>query len=750
MIGIFSGCRYRNYARNMRKLFLFLLGLNVLQPDSLFATHFRLGHLSWLPTGNPGEVEFHLVNGFRRNDAEYPGTAPDGYTQTGDIITEFIGGTAFNFGDGTTSTPRLQYVVTAYSVTEDYIICEALQPGTQNRYIRHTYPGPGPFIAGISACCRLNGTGGVDLNNRSNGIYTIQTTVRPYNGNRSPVASLFPIITVPETNNASFIVPVTDQNSDTLRFRISTDAEAGGGSSPPNLTVNPNTGIVTWNTVGLDQTKFWTVQVIAEDLDAGLNVKSKIPIDFLLRISTNNFKSPPICTLNPPSPLNAYVGQMVSFTISGSDPDTNEVVTLNTAGLPSGATTTPALPLSGSPDQAVQSTFNWTPAGTQGGTYQMVFSAIDSSGLPSFAPITLNISPILLSGGAPIIMSEAYSPTNGAVDPGETITLVFSIKNIGALAATNVVATLLASESINLPSEPQTYGAIPANDTVSRPFTFQANGPCGSTISATLQLQEGTNHLGNINFQIVLGAPFSPLVQDFDSVTLPTLPSGWTTAFQGAGTNWLLSTTTNDTAPNSIFGADTDDASTNDLTSPSVFIPSPGSQLSFRHYYYTEKNYDYCSLMISVGGGVFVDILAAGGTFATNGYTGLGWSGKSQGFISTIVNLPSSANGQNIRFRWRISSDSSVAFEGWYVDSISIRGVTCCVPPPSLTAQIFSNALFISWPSNAQNYSLQYATNLLPPINWQPSSNVITISGGKNSTSNNLVGSARFYRLYLP
>jgi hypothetical protein len=734
----------------MRKLFLLLLGWNVLCPDTLLATHFRFGHLNWQPTGKSGEVEFHLVNGFRRNDIDYPGSAPDGFTQTGDIISEDIGDTAFSFGDGSASTPRLQYVVTAYSVTENYIICEALQPGTTNRYIRHTYSGPGPFIAGISSCCRIDGTGGFDLNNRSSASYTIQTTVAPYDRNRSPVASLFPIITVPEANNASFMIPAADPDGDTLRFRLSTDAEAGGGSSPPNLTINPNSGLLTWNTIGLDQTRFWTVQVIVEDLDAGLNVKSRIPIDFLLLISRNNFNRPPICTLNPSSTQIVYVGQPISFTISGSDPDPDDVVTLNTGGLPAGATTTPALPLIGNANQAVQSTFNWTPAATQGGTYQLVFSAFDSSGIAGLAPLTINVSPMLLGGGPPLLSLETFSPTNGAVDPGETVTLVFPIKNIGALSSTNVVATLLASENVNLPSAPQVYGAIPPNGTVSRSFTFQANGPCGSIVPATLQLQEGSNNLGTISFQIPLGKTFSLLAENFDAVTRPNLPPGWTTAFQGVGANWMTSMTTNDTGPNSVFGVNTSDASTNDLTSPAVFIPSAGSQVSFRHYYNTEEDFDFCSLMISIGAGPFTDILAAGGSFAGNGYIGEGWSGQSPGFISTVVNLPPAAVGQSVRIRWRITSDFVFKNEGWYVDSISVLGTSCCLPPPSMTAQTSGGAFLIYWPTNALNYSLQYATNFLPPIHWQPLTNAITVRGDNYSVSNNIVGPARFYRLSSP
>src|SRR6185295_10046884 len=88
------------------------------------------------------------------------------------------------------------------------------------------------------------------------------------------------------------------------------------------------------------------------------------------------------------------------------------------------------------------------------------------------------------------------------------------------------------------PSGPQTYGAIPSNGVVSRNFSFRANGPCGGLITATLQLQEGPNNLGQVNFPILLGASVNALAENLDTVTAPNLPPGWIAALQGAGTAW--------------------------------------------------------------------------------------------------------------------------------------------------------------------------------------------------------------------
>jgi hypothetical protein len=88
---------------------------------------------------------------------------------------------------------------------------------------------------------------------------------------------------------------------------------------------------------------------------------------------------------------------------------------------------------------------------------------------------------------------------------------------------------------------------------------------------------------------------------------------------------------------------------------------------------------------------VFQDILAAGGSFVSNGYNRtlstsysnpLGgrsaWSGTSTNYVTTIVNLPAAAAGQNIQLRWRCGSDSSVSSNGWFIDTLSIKDATCC------------------------------------------------------------------------
>ena len=104
------------------------------------------------------------------------------------------------------------------------------------------------------------------------------------------------------------------------------------------------------------------------------------------------------------------------------------------------------------------------------------------------------------------VTAESASPANNAPDPDETVTVNFPLKNFGTGATTNLVATLQASGGVLAPSGPQSYGVItPIGGTVARPFTFVADGNCGDTITATLQLQDGPDDLGTVSFTFQLG-----------------------------------------------------------------------------------------------------------------------------------------------------------------------------------------------------------------------------------------------------
>lgn len=333
-------------------------------------------------------------------------------------------------------------------------------------------------------------------------------------------------------------------------------------------------------------------------------------------------------------------------------------------------------------------------------------SSLINSLAPRFAtPFLTNVSATILT--------EGCAPANGALDPGETVTVNFSFKNLGGVKTTNLVVTLLPDNGVLWPSAAQSLGALGVGATASRSFTFTANGPCGSTLPARLQFQDGPANLGTLVYSFTLGKPISALSQTFDSVAAPNLPPGWTSVATTNVSAWVTSTLLFDSEPNAVFADEPQVRGIEDLLSPVIPITSPLAQLIFRQSYNTESDpvvvtqaFDGGLLEIQVGTNDFTDILAAGGSFATGGYTRTistltnddnpltgrqAWGGNSGGFISTVVNLPASAAGQSVQFKWRFALDTGNFFggRGWYIDSVSVRdGATCCNPSADVAVTV--------------------------------------------------------------
>jgi hypothetical protein len=303
--------------------------------------------------------------------------------------------------------------------------------------------------------------------------------------------------------------------------------------------------------------------------------------------------------------------------------------------------------------------------------------------------------PVMASDSS-ALTAEGFAPPNGAIDPAETVTVNFTLRNIGPGNTSNLVATLLPTGGVTNPSSPATYGVISGNGgTGTQPFTFTADPSlaCGGSLVATLHLQDGALDLGNVTFTFDLGSKSIMLSEGFDGVSAPALPAGWTaTVASGLSTNnWRTVTTSPDTAPNTAFVPDIGSVHDVRLDSPVFAVGLTGAQLSFRNNYATEAGFDGGVLEISINGGPFTDILAAGGSFVSGGYnrtlsTGFSnplpgrqaWSGNSNGYVTTVVNLPAAAAGQNVQLRWRFGSDSSVAGTGWRVDTIQLTSGFVC------------------------------------------------------------------------
>jgi hypothetical protein len=117
--------------------------------------------------------------------------------------------------------------------------------------------------------------------------------------------------------------------------------------------------------------------------------------------------------------------------------------------------------------------------------------------------------------------------------------------------------------------------------------------------------------------------------------------------------------------------------------------------LHFNHAYEFEPgSYDGGVLEYSLNGGDWTD---AGSLFTHNGYNGTisplysnplggrsGFVNKSNGMYSSRADLSGLAGG-NVRFRFRIGTDTSVDNWGWFIDDVRISSCPSSPPPPFQT-----------------------------------------------------------------
>ena len=193
------------------------------------------------------------------------------------------------------------------------------------------------------------------------------------------------------------------------------------------------------------------------------------------------------------------------------------------------------------------------------------------------------------------------------------------------------------------------------------------------------------------------------LGESFDFVMPPALPAGWT-ATNGINPDGILWQTSNSGLPSPPSDSPPNAAWVNDPAAISdKYLDSPRIEnsildhafLSFQNNYSLEASQDGGVLEISIDGGPFQDILAAGGSFIAGGYNGTisaccgnplagrqAWTGSSGGFIGTTVDM-SVARGHTIVLRWRMGSDSSVSGQGWRIDNVQM---VCEGPSPTPTA----------------------------------------------------------------
>ncbi|MEO6589931.1 MAG: M36 family metallopeptidase, partial [Pyrinomonadaceae bacterium] len=345
------------------------------------------------------------------------------------------------------------------------------------------------------------------------------------------------------------------------------------------------------------------------------------------------------------------------------------------------------------PDAAADTADVWAGFALRGMGFSSVVNAVGSGSGTARVAEAFDLPNLLQT--PTFTVSDSSGDNDGFPEPGETLTLSIPLTNNTGNNATGSTLQLVGGGSAD-------YGTINNGQTVIRNITYTvpANTTCGSVVTLTFNVNSS---IGATSFTrtINIGIPQTTFTQNFDGVTAPAFPAGWTAVSVQSGINFVNSTLNPDTAPNSAFAADPATVGGgSDLTSPPIAITAPAAMVSFRNRFDTEGGWDGGVLEISINDGAFQDIITAGGRFIENGYNGsLGagannplanrnaWNGDSGGYINTTVQLPASAAGQNIRLKWRFGADDNTVGNGpnpgWYVDGVKVVGNYACSFTPN-------------------------------------------------------------------
>ena len=265
------------------------------------------------------------------------------------------------------------------------------------------------------------------------------------------------------------------------------------------------------------------------------------------------------------------------------------------------------------------------------------------------------------------------SCTSKCFGPGDSATFMITVRVDPCLGNTQLTGTASASSASIEPN--------PGNNTAIETSTVVDTGVCNDENICTVG-----DHCGpGIGFQ-----------ESFDGVAAPFLPAGWrTTLVIGplGARPWRTVAANPHTEPNSVFTPDAGEIRDSVLDSPPIPIVSAHAQLRFQNRYDFELAQDGGVLEISIGGGDFLDIEAAGGTFTEGAYNGtisedfgspiggrFAWTGRTPTFVPTTVNLPPGVAGQSVVLRWRVATDRGLGAVGQWIDTVSVTGSDACLP----------------------------------------------------------------------
>jgi uncharacterized repeat protein (TIGR01451 family) len=374
-------------------------------------------------------------------------------------------------------------------------------PDTSNNsatVVSHVIPASADLMAGIAAVPNLIVLGGtltytVTVTNRgpsdSSGVIVgnalppnaVVLSATVSQGSISPGANLWTVGTLPVGAGAAAIITVAP----TQEGLITATSTAQGDQLDPvpaNNTATVTTVVGPAADLAISITDFPDPTVVSSNVTYLVVVTNRGP-SAATGVTVNDFlpANVPVISTNATQGTIAISGTTLSWNVGALASGAKATLTIVVTTITNGVLTTSA-----------------TVAGAQND--------------PNPANNSATASTLVAPGGVAIeaagatLTAESFTPPNGAIDIGETVTIILRLRNSSNVSTLNLVATLGPTNGVT-PISPttQTYGVLaPSGFPVGRAFTFTASGTNGQTISPTLQLHDGVTVYPPVTFNFTL------------------------------------------------------------------------------------------------------------------------------------------------------------------------------------------------------------------------------------------------------
>lgn len=267
--------------------------------------------------------------------------------------------------------------------------------------------------------------------------------------------------------------------------------------------------------------------------------------------------------------------------------------------------------------------------------------------------------------------------------PGDTGSVRFALESKGQSPVSGSIRWTTASVWLTLMDSTASVElpAVTGVDTVDLSFVVSPDAIGPVALESVLQISVAGQVVATQPLVVRVGMPLVVLSNDAENgLTGWTATGTWNTTtshYHSPGHSFTES-------PSGNYPANADYRLT--MTSGIDFTNQSAVAISYWERYVTEADYDYCLVEYSTDGGTTWKSLRR-------------VSGSNPAWTLRTLNVADATGEGDVRFRFRLTSDQSLQYDGWYVDDIAVSAY-----PREPVVGIPSGARIIRRPFLAQNY----------------------------------------------